>query len=203
MEVGAKNNPESARIQTILGVLHDRSGHAENAAAAYSRAIALAPDAGFGAVAQGMTLLRMGAAEEAVKLLRAQRLRGGGAKVDAALAQALLQQPLTEASAREAETLLSGPELQSNAGAQSMLAKLYLRRNDVLRATKALEAALTLDPDDRSASYQLMTIYQRQGRTQDVERMKSQITRLLDIEKKAEAEAGRYRVVKAPDRESR
>ncbi|MEJ7608422.1 MAG: tetratricopeptide repeat protein [Bryobacteraceae bacterium] len=104
MEVGAKNNPESARIQTILGVLHDRSGHAENAAAAYSRAIALAPDAGFGAVAQAMTLLRMGAAEEAVKLLRAQRLRGGGAKVDAALAQALLQQPLTEASAREAET---------------------------------------------------------------------------------------------------
>lgn len=203
MEVGAKNNPQSARIQTILGVLHDRSGQTEKAAAAYSHAIQLAPDAGFGAVAQAMTLLQMGAADEAVKLLRAQRTRGGGAMVDVALAQALLQQLPADASAHEAEALLGGTALRSDPRAQSMLAKIYLRRNQVPLATKTFEAVLALDPNDRTAAYQLMTIYQRQGRTQDVARMRLQVTRLLDSEKQAEAEAGRYRVVKAPDRNSR
>ena len=205
MEVGAKNNPQSARIQTILGVLLDRSGQTEKAAAAYSQAIQLAPDAGFGAVAQAMTLLQMGAADEAVKLLRAQRTRGGGAMVDVALAQALLQQLPANASAREgeAEALLGGTALRSDPRAQSMLAKIYLRRNQVPLATKTFETVLALDPNDRTAAYQLMTIYQRQGRTRDVSRMRLQVTRLLDSEKQAEAEAGRYRVVKAPDRPPR
>lgn len=202
LEVGAKNNPGSARIQTILGVLLDRSGAVEKAAAAYERAIPLAPEAGFGAVAQAMTMLQMGAAGEAVKLLRQQRTRGGGAKVDIALAQALMQQELTDASAREAEALLSPPSLRSDAKAQALLAKLYLRRNDVPRATKAFEAALAVDANDRTAAYQLMTIYKRQGQSADVERMRRLMTHVLDTEKKAEAQAGRYRVIPSPDRNS-
>ena len=123
--------------------------------------------------------------------------------VDVALAQALLQQLPADASAHEAEALLGGTALRSDPRAQSMLAKIYLRRNQVPLATKTFEAVLALDPNDRTAAYQLMTIYQRQGRTQDVARMRLQVTRLLDSEKQAEAEAGRYRVVKAPDRNSR
>ncbi len=202
MEVGAKNNPRSARIQTLLGIMHDRSGGTEKAAAAYARATLLAPEAGFGAVAQAMTMLQMGAAEEATRLLRAQRRRGGGGKVDVALAQALLQRDLTDASALEAEVLLSAPSLRSDSRAQAMLGKLYLRRNEVSRAAKALEAALALDPNDRAAAYQLMTIYQRQGRSTEMEQMRLLVKRLLDSEKIAEAETGRYRVVKAPDRVS-
>lgn len=56
-------------------------------------------------MAQAMTMLQMGAAAEATKLLGAQRRRGGGVKVDVALAQALLQGDLTDASALEAEAL--------------------------------------------------------------------------------------------------
>ena len=71
-------------------------------------------------------------------------------------------------------------------------------KNDLAGAAKALEQGLELDPEDRTAAYQLMTTYRRMGRAADSARMQARVRELLDKEKQKEAETGQYRLVAAP-----
>lgn len=182
--------------------MHARAEQRDLAEAAFKRAEQLAPEAGFGRVGLAVALLESGAVAEAITQLREQlQLTPNDAHVRLTLAQALLQKDTSAAESREALTLLRRviEQQPTNARAQALLGKLYLRRNETLNATRALESAIKLDPTDRNSTYQLMTVYRKQGRIKEATALQDKVQTLLDAERAAEAEAGRYRLVRAPE----
>lgn len=202
LEVGMKNNPDSARIQTMLGVLLARADRMPKAEEAFRRAEQLAPDTSFGRVGLAVAMMQMGAADEAIKHLRQQLQRTPkDAQVSLMLAQALLQKDTSAAELKEAHTILRGllARQPDNARAFSLLGKIHLRRNDSVNAARALESAIKLDPSDRNSTYQLMTVYRKQGRVKDAAALLDRVQKLLDEERDADVEASRYRLVRAPE----
>ncbi|HZN11785.1 MAG TPA: tetratricopeptide repeat protein [Blastocatellia bacterium] len=202
LEAGAKNVPQSARIQAMLGVLHARAGQAEEAQEAFRRAERLAPDAAIGRVGLAVSLMEVGAFEQAIALLREQAGRApGDPRVDLTLARALLQRDTTPEELGEAEALLRrviGRE-PGNAAAYALLGKARLRAGDAAAAAAALEKAIGLDPRDGAATYQLMLAYRRLGRSRDAAALQEKARQLVDAERAAEAEAGRYRLFRVPE----
>jgi tetratricopeptide (TPR) repeat protein len=200
LEAGTKNLPQSARLQTLLGVLHARAEHRAQAEAAFKRAEQLAPAAAFGRVGLAVAMMEAGAVAEAINQLRAQLQRTPAeARVRLTLAQALLQKDSTPAELREALSLLRRiiEQQPTNARAYALRGKLHLRRNETAHAARALETAIKLDPTDRNATYQLMTVYHQQGRRKEAATLQDKVQKLLDAERAAEA--GRYRLVRAPE----
>lgn len=202
LEAGTKNLPQSARLQTLLGVLLARTEQNDKAAAAFKRAEQLAPATGFGRVGLAVMLLESGAVDEAIKQLREQSSRAAAdPRVKLTLAQALLQKDSSHAELREAQTLLRSviARQAGNARAHSLLGKLYLRREETASAARALETALRLDPSDRNAAYQLLTVYRKQGRIKEAVALQEKVQKLLDDERAVDVEAGRYRLARAPE----
>lgn len=202
LEVGMKNNPSSARIQTMIGVLLARADRMDNAEAAFRKAEELAPDAAFGRVGLAVAMMQLGAADEAIKHLRGQLQRTpGDAQVSLMLAQSLLQKDSSPGEMKEAQGLLRSliARQPENARAYSLLGKLYLRREDAVNAARALETAIKLDPSDRNSTYQLMTVYRKQGRIKQAAALQGRVEALIDDERAAEVEAARYRLMRAPE----
>lgn len=202
LEVGMKNNPQSARIQTMLGVLLARADRMPKAEEAFRRAEQLAPDTSFGRVGLAVAMMQMGAADEAIKHLRQQLQRTPkDAQVSLMLAQALLQKDSSPAELKEAHTILRTLIVRQpdNARAHSLLGKIYLRQNDSVSAARALEMAIKLDPADRNSTYQLMTVYRKQGRVKEAAALQDRVQKLLDEEREADVEASRYRLVRVPE----
>ncbi len=202
LEAGAKNIPNSARIQTMLGVMHASAGVLIKAEEAFRRAEQLAPDAAYGRVGLAIILMNNGAADNMIRLLREQAKRVPEVPlVNLTLADALVQRANSTPELQEAQTLLLRvvKRQPANATAHTLLGKIYLRLGDRNEAVRALETATRLDPSDRTASYQLMTLYQRLGRTKDAAILKEKVQKLLDAESAGEAEAGRYRLVRVPE----
>ncbi|MFN0112883.1 MAG: tetratricopeptide repeat protein, partial [Blastocatellia bacterium] len=202
LEAGTKNLPDSARLHTLLGVLYARGEQRDKAEAAFKQAEQRAPEAAFGRVGLAVAMMESGAVDEAIKLLREQSRRtANDARVQLTLAQALLQKDSSPVELKEAHTVLRGliARQPGNARAHSLLGKVYLRRNDSVNAALALESAIKLDPMDRNSTYQLMTVYRKQGRIKEAAALQGKVQTLLDAERAAEAEAGRYRLVRAPE----
>ncbi|HEX4947108.1 MAG TPA: tetratricopeptide repeat protein [Blastocatellia bacterium] len=202
LAAGTKNLPQSARLQTLLGVLHARAEQREQAEAAFKRAEHLAPEAAFGRVGLAVAMMESGAVNEAITQLREQLKRTPtDARVRLTLAQALLQKDTSPAELKEAHTILRSLITQqpNQARAHSLLGKLYLRQDNVAQAARALETAIRLDPADRNSTYQLMTVYRKQGRLKEAAALQEKVQKLLDEERAADVEAARYRLVRAPE----
>lgn len=202
LEAGAKNLPRSARLQALLGVLHARGEQRSKAEEAFRLAETLDPDVGYGRVGLAVAMMESGAIDEAIKLLREQYRRTPvDPRVSLTLAQALLQKDSSLAELKESHNLLHNliGSQPGNARAYSLLGKLYLRRNETVRAAQALEKAIKLDPSDRNSTYQLMTVYRKQGRIKEAVALQAKVEKLLDEERSADVETARYRLVRAPD----
>ncbi len=197
LEAGLRRWPQSARLHTLLGVLHVRAGEVEKGQASFQMAEQLSPASGLGQIGLASTLMQMGLAEDAVRLLRPQS--GGDARVDLTLARALLQAGGGEANGREAERLLESVVQRepANAAAYSLLGKLRVQRREWPQAEKALLAATRLDAADRAAHYQLMILYQRTGRTARANETARKL-RVLGVQEQADEEAAnRFRLVRS------
>lgn len=205
LEAGARNLPQSARLQALLGVLLVRSEQREKAELSFRQAEKLAPEAGYGRIGLAVTLMESGAVDEAIVLLREQ---AGGSVPDPrlhlTLAQALLQKDSSPAEWKEAHALLTGILVRqpNHARAHSLLGKLFLRRGELVRAAQSLETSIQLDPSDRNTVYQLLTVYRKQGRLKDATALQARVQQLLDEERAADVESARYRLVRAPDTRS-
>lgn len=203
LEVGAKNIPDSARIQTMLGVMHASAGFTEKSQESFKRAEQLAPDARHGRIGLAISLMQTGASEQAVRLLREQAARTpDDPLISFTLAEALLQQAdaapeqMQEAQARLRQVVTRQPR---NARAHSMLGKIYFRQQDTSNAVRNLEIAIRLDPTDRAATYQLMTLYNRLGRKPEAEALRTKVQKLVDTESTNESKSERYRLIRLPD----
>ncbi len=202
LEVGARNIPVSARIQTMLGVLHIRSNQADKGKEAFKRAKQIAPDATYSGISLAVALMQLGTVEEALDQLREELQRAPeDLRVCLTLAQALLQKDSSPAESQEAQTLLRRviEGEPNNARAHSLLGKVYLRREETANAARALETAIRLDSSDRNATYQLMTLYRKTGRMKEAIALQEKVQRLLDAERAEEGEAARFRLFRVPE----
>lgn len=196
---GLKNLPQSARVLAMGGILEARAGQPDKAQEAFSAASKLDPSADFGPVGLAVTLLENNAPNEAARVLREQ-LRKPNPPVRARLllAQALQR---TGAPTAEVKNLLAAAIAAdpSNAEARQMMGKALLDENALPQAIVQLESALRLDPKSKTAAYQLLTAYRRAGRNTARAALEQKVKSLLDAERDAKAESGRYRLVRAPD----
>jgi Flp pilus assembly protein TadD len=206
LEVGAGNVPQSARIRAMLGILEARGGFTEKAEAAFQSAERMAPDASLGSVGLAVTLMHLNAADSAADMLRARLPRHpDDVPILTTLAQAILQIGTSAADLNEARQLLEKAVRleRGNGRARSLLGKLYMQLDDIAKAVPILESAIRLDPTDRMATYQLMLAYRRQGRTREASRLQEKVRILLEAERDEEAEAGRFQLVRSPERPPR
>jgi tetratricopeptide (TPR) repeat protein len=195
---GLANLPQSARLHAMRGVLQARSGQPEAAEESFQAAARLDPRADFGPLGRAVTLLELNAPQEAARILQEQLVRTPkSARVRIVLAQALLRTPENTAQAKKLlrEALAQSP---NDPEAHRLLAKTLTQEQAFAQAIPHLEAALRIDPQDKTAAYQLLTAYRRTGRTQLIPALEQKVRRLLDGERDAEAQSGRYRLVHAP-----
>lgn len=199
VRAGIQSAPASARLQTLLGVLLVRSGDTEKARGVFQRAQELAPESGLGRIGLASTLMQMGMPAEAAKLLREQLAEGGSdPKAELTLVRALLlKNPSTE-EAGEAAGLLKKVQRQEpeNAAAHGLLGKVYFQLGNTGGAAAEFAAAIRLDPADRTSTYQLMTIYQRSGKSKEAAELARRVRFLLDREKADEEAGNRFQVVR-------
>ncbi len=199
VRAGIRNAPGSAKLQTLLGVLLVRGGDAASGQEAFERAQELAPAGGLGRIGLASTLMQMGLATDAVTLLREQLAASGrDPRTELTLVRALLLKSPTAEENREAESRLQWivHKEPGNAAARGLLGKVYVRLGDIPQATAELEAAIRLDPTDRASTYQLMTIFQRTGRTKEAAGLARKVGALLEKEKTDEAAGNRFQIVR-------
>jgi Flp pilus assembly protein TadD len=199
---GLKNIPNSSRLATLLGVLQVRAGRMEEAEKSFRQAEALAPEAAHGRVGLAVMMMQMNMPDEAVRLLR-EMMTGQEAdpRVEATLARALLQRGADAGELEEAIALIkrSLERYPHDAANHALLGKLYLKQENWQAAEASLARAVELDPTDRTAAYQLMTIYRRSGKAREAAALQEKVRDLLAAEREHEAEAGRFRLVRAPE----
>jgi tetratricopeptide (TPR) repeat protein len=192
--------PKSVRLHTALGVFHVRAGRFEQGNASFQTAIGMSPGAGMGQVATASTLMQMGLAEDAVRLLRPLPL--SEPMVALTLARALLLKNASVQERAEAKKLLAGVITRepSLAAARSLLGKAHAQDGENALAVRQLEEALRLDPADRTAVFQLLTVYRKLGRVADANRLSVRLRQLLAQEKSDELESQRYSLSRQEDR---
>lgn len=197
LEAGVANNPASVRLLTALGVFRVRLGETGKGEAHFAEAQRLDPKSGLGGVARASTLMQLGLAGEAVKVLR--NLPDREPMVALTLARALLFDTPSVGEKAEARKLLVAVIARepSNVAARSLLGKVLIQDGEMQQAISQLEAALRVDASYRPAVYQLMTAYKKQGRTADVARMGARLRELLAVEKSDELEAQGYQLSQA------
>lgn len=198
LEAGVRNNPASVRLLTAMGVFRVRLGETEKAEVLFAEARRLAPKSGLGEVATASTLMQLGLAGEAVKVLR--KVPIDEPMVALTLARALLFDRPSNADKTEARNLLAVVIARepSNVAARNLLGKTLAQDGATQQALLQLEAALKLDPSHRATVYQLMTIYKKQGRQADASRMGAKLRELLAKEKAEELEAQEYQLSLTP-----
>lgn len=197
-----RNLPRSPRLAVMQGVLLARSARTAEAEQAFLEAEAMAPDFTLGRAGRGLLLLEMNMVEEAIRVLRpVVAARPQDPMPTVILAQALLRQEGGEAQRQEAKKLLLGLGRagESMAQVRRLLGKIYLQENDLHRAATELEAALRLDPGDRSSAYQLITVYRKLGRMKDIPALQAKVKHLLEEVREAESRAGRHQLVKVQE----
>lgn len=207
LDVAARNLPDSPRLHSTRGALLVQMAKYEDAQGEFAKAQALAPAATFAAVGRGLALLQSDRPEDSARVLRAQlKKTPNDPDVSHLLAQVLIRQGATPGRPDFTEAILllqravaAKPGL---AAAHAALGKLYLKQGEAKKAQAELQVAIRLDPSERTAIYQLLLIYQEEGRTKEVTALKQKLRDALKQSLVEETERERVHLIKAaPDRE--
>lgn len=169
-DVALARMPGAYRVRLQKGAVLALEGKLEDADREFEAAAKTAPEASIPPVAIGLVRIQMGKLPEAIEVLRACRAQHPGEfVVNWILGEALSQQglePGTDAEKEAAQALEQA--VRANPGAAEprvLLGKILVKRGDLAGATRQFEAAIKLQPDDVSASYQLALVYRRTGNT--------------------------------------
>ena len=201
LSVGTKNIPSSSRILTMQGVIHAQLGRYEEAEAAFQRAAQLSPDQEPAALGLTVAMQQTGRLAESIELLRKRVEKNPNeGTTQLMLGQALIkngaepgQEEFDEAQAALLRSVKLKPDV---AVARVELGRLYLKSGDLDKAIAQLQQALTLDPSQRTATYQLMFALRKAERPQEAAVLARKVRAQLQREKQEEVQRNRYQLVK-------
>jgi len=162
--------PPSAGLYVIRGAAYIWLNDSERAEQDFAKADELEPEKLYGSVGLSMLFRQDQQLPAAIRILREKLTeRPSDATLNYLLADTLIrtgaepgQPAFNEAVSLLNKTLLLEPGFQK---AHISLGKLYLRASRLEDASKQLREAIRIDPRDRSAIYQLMLLFRRNGNT--------------------------------------
>jgi tetratricopeptide (TPR) repeat protein len=167
-DIGIQNIPGSFRLYLQRGIIRAGKADYTDAEKDFVAAQTLAPRESLPSVVLAMTWMIMGQFPKAVGLLREKaKLTPNDYLTQYTLGVALVRSgpaPGTQGEQEAISAFESSIGLNPGfANAHSQLGKVLLRRGEVDRAIAELEKAVTLDPTEVGATYQMAQAYHRNG----------------------------------------
>jgi tetratricopeptide (TPR) repeat protein len=168
LNIGAANNPRSARLHAARGAILGELGRTEEAEADFEAASRLQPDEPYGAVGLSVLYRETAKAGDALTLLR-EKLKTSPQdyRLNYLLADTLIRKEGEMDSHETAEARLAlERSIRYNAGfAKSHvdMGKLYLKSNEPPKAADEFRRALDINPLDRAALQQLLLVLRKLG----------------------------------------
>jgi tetratricopeptide (TPR) repeat protein len=179
VDAGLKRLPDSYRLHLHRGLLLAQQGLAEASIGDFEIASRLAPTQSLPYVVLGFAWMQTGEISKAVEVLRTQVK----SKPDDFMLPYILGIALTRSSADTGAEAKAAFEMSVRlnprfARSRAEMGKLLLQSGDVRGAIEQLETAVTLDPEDSSATYQLGQAYRRNGDTARGQEMLARVVKL-------------------------
>jgi tetratricopeptide (TPR) repeat protein len=173
--------PESGQLHLQRGIVLAMKENFEGAKSEFESAIKLAPERSLSHVALGLMLLQMDRPAEAVSVLRRHARTSRDYLTLWFLGEALNREGPAEGSAAEREAvsaLVESVRLKPDvAQSRILLAKLLAHQQQLDAAEKQLAAALQLEPDNVSATYQLAQVLRRKGETERAKELFAKVSK--------------------------
>ena len=187
LEEALKTFPDSPRLWFALGLAHFKQDKDQEAARAFGRAAAFDPKFAPAYAYLGLLSVRKGDVGGAAALYeRALRMAPELSVLHYLLAEAMLQQPESDAGRVETHLKQAARLDPTFAAPRLSLAKLYMRGERWADAVAELERVAALEPDSADAFYQLGRAYARLKRTAEAQAAVETFKRLNEGKKKQE-----------------
>jgi tetratricopeptide (TPR) repeat protein len=193
IERGMRNCPESASLQLQAGILWALDGDYDKAAINFSAAQRLAPQWNLPLLALGVALLQAGKlGESASTFQKAAALDPNDYRAEYLYATALsrasgqndaAQRDQIKSAFRKAVAL--NPK---DAKSRVALAQIYLSENRNEAAVSELKTALSIDPNEPTALYQLSLARRKQGNMEEAKRLMQRFRTLKEESHEDESE---------------
>lgn len=182
-DIGLRHIPNSERLYLQRGVLRAEKGQTKESEQDFLTANRIAPDKALPYVALGIAWMEMDEFQKSIQLLRRKALSDPtDFMIPYLYGEALVRSGVLPES-REGEEALEGfrasVRLNPNfVHARTELGKLLLKRGKVNDAVLQLEKAVSLDPKDVAAAFQLAQAYKAIGDNTRAQEMIAQVGKL-------------------------
>jgi tetratricopeptide (TPR) repeat protein len=179
-DVALSRIPAAYRVRLQRGAVWAMQGKMEDAEQEFLAASRIAPQAELPPVALALARIDMNKLDEAAEGLRSRRA-SKDYRVHWLLGEALSRAGVEPGSAGEKEAVAELQQaVRTNPGANAprvLLGKMLMKRGDIAGAAGQFEAALQIDPEEMSATYQLAMIYRDQGKTKQAEELAAKVSK--------------------------
>lgn len=187
LEEALKTFPDSPRLWFALGLAHFKQDKDQEALRSFGHAAALDPKFAPAYAYLGLLSVRRGEVGQAVALYeRALRMAPQLSVLHYLLAEAMLQQPESDAARVETHLKQAAQLDPTFVSPRLSLAKLFMRGERWADAVAELEKVTALEPDSADAFYQLGRAYARLKRTAEAQAAVETFKRLNEGKKKQE-----------------
>jgi len=200
--IGLARLPASERLHLQFGVVLAMKAQLEEASKEFETAASLAPNRSLPHVALALVSMQMNRPDDAVKQLRARASQFP----DDYLALWFLGEALNRSGIvpgapgqKEAvEALERSVQLDANISqSQELLGKLLARDGRLDEAIVHLERAITLDPTNVGAIYQLAQVYSRKGDTSRAKELFAKVSKMKTDDRENFANRGLEQILRA------
>jgi len=187
LEEALKTFPDSPRLWFALGLAHFKQDKDQEAIRSFGHAAALDPKFAPAYAYLGLLSVRKGEVGQAVALYeRALRMAPQLSVLHYLLAEAMLQQPESDAGVVETHLKQAAQLDPTFVAPRLSLAKLFMRGERWADAVAELEKVTALEPDSADAFYQLGRAYARLKRTDEAQAAVETFKRLNEGKKRQE-----------------
>jgi tetratricopeptide (TPR) repeat protein len=200
--IGLGRIPASERLHLEFGVVLAMKAQLEEAKKEFEAAAALAPDRSLPHVALALVSMQMNRSDDAVRQLRV-RVRQVPNDYLALwfLGEALNRSGIVPGSPGQKEAVKAvqrSVQLDSNISqSQELLGKLLARDERFAEAATHLERAVTLDPGNVAALYQLAQVYNRKGDTSRAKELFAKVSKMKADDRENFTSRGLQQILRA------
>jgi Flp pilus assembly protein TadD len=200
--IGLAKLPSSERLHLQFGVVLAMKAQLSEASKEFETAHKLAPDKSLPHVAVALVLMQTNRPGEAVELLRKRVSQAPDDYLSSwFLGEALNRSGVTPGSAGQKEAVAAlqrSVSLKADISqTQELLGKLLVRDGHLDEAQKHLERAVTLEPDNVAAIYQLAQVYSKKGDSVRARQLFAKVSKIKTDDRENFAKHGLQQILRA------